>query len=397
MIKLNTKNWETIPVRVFICFLFTLTVFFPFMPAFISSTDTQPTLFLLAFTAVTIFLISPNFYAYYLKEDYTILVYVLAIILISIISIGLNTFIFSQPVILPRFISFLQFLAAFVFGYTNSFDYFKKYAKAIFTIYLIFTFIYFFTNGAVENLLIRSRVFAEGQDLRSMGRGSRTLSPEPSFFATQIFNLYLIYLLLMEKRGEFPIFNNKRILFMVCFCLLSSLSGYGFVIFFIILSAFFTQYFIVFLCLAIIFNSLIFDLLSDYSYLRGIGLVLKVIQNNPAILLTTDASFASRFGSFFAYIDRFGNNLFIGDGFSLLQGGGFISIVASLGIIGAVLLFYFFIKILTTIKNGKLKYFLIFWFFLNFFSGPIGIPAIGIILGLIIRPVSSKEISYVNV
>ncbi|MEI8109561.1 MAG: hypothetical protein WCH59_01115 [Chitinophagia bacterium] len=397
MFDLYIKKLGNIPIRLIICFLFTTTVFFPFIPVVISSTDTQPTFFLLSITTISIFLISPHFYSNYLKEDYSILVYVFLIIFCSLLSIVLNSFLYGQFVIIPRYISFLQFLAAFIFGYTNSFDFFKKYAKTIFFIYFIFTFIYFFTNGAVENLLIRSRVFAEGQDLASMGRGSRTLSPEPSFFATQMFNLYLIYLLLLEKQGDLAIFNNKRILFMVCFCLLSSLSGYGFVIFFIILSAFFTQYFIVFLSLAIIFNSLIFELLSDYSYLRGIGLVLKVIQNNPAILLTTDASFASRFSSFFAYIDRFGNNLLIGDGFSLLQGGGFISILASLGIMGVIMLLSFFIKIFTAIRNRKLKYLLVFWFFLNFFSGPIGIPAIGIILGLIIRPVCSKEISYANV
>lgn len=395
MINLYSTNWGTIPVRVFICFLFTLTVFFPFIPSLISSTDTQPTLFLLAITAVSIFLISPNFYSQFLKEDYSVLVYIFLLIFFSIFSITLNSLFFGQFVIIPRYISFLQFLAALIFGYTNSFEFFKKYANKIFTIYFVFTLIYFFTNGAVENLLIRSRVFAEGQDLASMGRGSRTLSPEPSFFATQMFNLYLIYLLLLEKQGEISIFRNKRVLFIVCFCLLSSLSGYGFVIFFVILSAFFTQYFLIAFATAIIFNSLIFDLLSDYSYLRGIGLLLKVIKNNPAILLTTDASFATRFLSFFAYIDRFLNNLFLGDGFSLLQGGGFISIVASLGIVGASSLIYFFIRVFSSINNRKLKFLLVFWFFLNLFSGPIGIPAIGIILGLIIRPINFKEPFFV--
>jgi hypothetical protein len=110
-------------------------------------------------------------------------------------------------------------------------------------------------------------------------------------------------------------------------------------------------------------------------------------------LASTDLSFATRFNSFFAYIDRFINNLFIGDGFSLFQGGGFISIVASLGLVGFFIILFLLFKIFRTIKSGKLKYLLIFWFFLNLFSGPIGIPALGIIFGLIIRPINNNEIS----
>jgi hypothetical protein len=393
MKKLFINDFGDIPVRVVLCFLFTLTAFFPFLPALISSADTQPTLFMLAITAILLFLISPNFFGSHLKQDFTIIVYVFALLLISFISILLNWFLYGQIVILPRYISFLQFLAALIFGYTNSFYFFKKYANSIFVIYFIFTIIYFLTNGLIENTLIKSRFFSEGKDLASMGRGARTLSPEPSFFAIQMFNLLLIYTLLLEKEGIKKVFNNKKVIFIVSFCLLCSLSGYGFAIFFIILAAFFTRYIIVLFGLAILFNSLIIDLLDGFSNLRGIGLILKVIKYNPLILASTDLSFATRFNSFFAYIDRFKNNLFIGDGFSLFQGGGFISIVASLGLVGFFLILFLLFKIFSTIKSGKLKYLLIFWFFLNLFSGPIGIPAIGIIFGLIIRPINNNEIS----
>jgi hypothetical protein len=396
MKKLVSNDFNSIPVRVVICFLFTLTVFFPFLPAFISSTDTQPTLFMLAITAIVLFLISPNFFSAHLNEDFTILVYVFALIVISFLSILFNSFFYNQVVILPRYISFLQFLAALIFGYTNSFYFFKKYANSIFVIYFVFTIIYFLTNGIVENSFIKSRIFGEGQDLASMGRGARTLSPEPSFFAIQMFNLFLIYTLLIEKESIKKVFNNKKVLFIVSFCLLCSLSGYGFAIFFVILAAFFTRYIFILLGFAIVFNSLIIDLLDGFSNLRGIGLVLKIIKNNPLVLASTDLSFATRFNSFFAYIDRFKSNFFIGDGFSLLEGGGFISIVASLGLIGLLILLNLIIKIFTTIKSGKLKYFLIFWFFLNLFSGPIGIPAIGIIFGLIIRPSNQNELRHLG-
>jgi hypothetical protein len=392
MKKLFSNDFASIPVRVVLCFLFTLTVFFPFLPAFISSTDTQPTLFMLAITAITLFLISPKFFSTHLNQDFTILVYIFALILISFISILINSIFYDQIVILPRYISFLQFLAALIFGYTNSFYFFKKYANSIFVIYFVFTIIYFLTNGIIENIFIKSRIFSEGQDLASMGRGARTLSPEPSFFAIQMFNLFLIYTLLLEKEGIKKVFNNKKVILIVSFCLLCSLSGYGFAIFFVILAAFFTRYIFILFGFAIIFNSLIIDLLDGFSNLRGIGLILKIIKNNPLILVSTDLSFATRFNSFFAYIDRFKNNFFIGDGFSLLEGGGFISIVASLGLIGFLIILYLLIKIARTIKSGKLKYLLIFWFFLNLFSGPIGIPALGIIFGLIIRPINNNEL-----
>jgi hypothetical protein len=392
MKKFFINNFADTPVRVVLCFLFTLTVFFPFLPVLISSADTQPNTFMLAITAILLFLISPNFFGAHLKQDFTILVYVFALILISFISILINSFLYNQIVILSRYISFLQFLAALIFGYTNSFYFFKKYANSIFVIYFIFTIIYFVTNGLIEDTLIKSR-FWYGQDLASAGRGARTLSPEPSFFAIQMFNLLLIYTLLLEKEGIKKVFNNKRVIFIVSFCLLCSLSGYGFAIFFIILAALFTRFIIIFFGFAILFNSLIIDLLDGFSNLRGIGLFLKVIKSNPLILASTDLSFATRFNSFFAYIDRFINNLFIGDGFSLFQGGGFISIVASLGLVGFFIFLFLLFKIFRTIKSGKLKYLLIFWFFLNLFSGPIGISAIGIIFGLIIRPINNNAIS----
>ncbi len=392
MKNLYGNDFGSIPVRVVLCFLFTITVFFPFIPAFISNTDTQPTLFLLSFTTVLIFLISPNFYGKYLNQDFSILLYVFSIIIISIISIIINSFIYGQVVIFPRYISFLQFLAALIFGYTNSFEIFKKYAITIFVIYFVFTIIYFLTNGAVENILIRSRFFAEGKDLSSMGRGSRTLSPEPSFFATQMFNLFLIYSLLIAKEGKL-LFANKKVIWILCFCLLCSLSGYGFVIFFILLMTFFPRFVLLTFSFAIFFSSILIDLLADYSRLRGIGLILKVIKNNPMILVKTDLSFATRFASFFSYIDSFKSHFFIGDGFSLLQGGGFISIVASLGLVGLLMILFFFSKIFSNVKSRQLKFLLLFWFFLNFFSGPIGIPALGIILGLIARPNDNVEMN----
>ena len=87
MKKLFIYELSSVPIRVFLSYLFTLTVFFPFLPALISNTDTQPTLFLLAITAILLFLISPNFFWEHLNQDFSILVYVFALIIISIITI----------------------------------------------------------------------------------------------------------------------------------------------------------------------------------------------------------------------------------------------------------------------------------------------------------------------
>lgn len=382
-----------IKARNFLSFLFTLTIFFPFIPAFITTSDTQPTLTMLALTTILIFFQAPSFYKEYQNQNYSIIVYFFCLILFSIFSIIFNATFSNNYLIITRYISFLQFLAAIVIGYTNSFNYFKKYIENVFVIYFIFTIIYFLTNGAVENILIRSREFGVGLDLASTGRGSRTLSPEPSFFATQMFNLYIIYTLLLLRENKDKLFSNKKMMAILCFSLIASLSGYGFVLLFILIYVFFKRYIFIALGLAVVFNSFIIEILSSYSRLRAIGLIVKILKNNPLIFIKSDKSVLFRFASFYSYIERFFYFPLFGDGFSLNEGGGFISLAASLGIVGLLFISYFFYKILRNVKNANLKALLIFWFFLNFFSGPIGIPALGIILGLIARPNDNVEMN----
>ncbi len=373
-------------VRNTISFIFIISIFFPFIPSYISTTDTQPTLMIIALIAIYFFVNYPDFYQKYKSQDFTVLIYIFYVIAFSYLSILINTFLMGNGVLPGKYFSFLQFLVAIVFGYSNSFELFDKYANKVFTIYFIFTIIYFLTNGAVENLLILSREYAVGKDLASQGRGSRTLSPEPSFFALQIFNLFLIYSLILVRKGELNLFKNKKIIVIVCFCLLSSLSGYGFMVLFVILSAFFFRYILASVVFVLIFKSYIINYFSEYAYMRAVGLIFKALNNNPLLILSVDRSFVSRFASYQAYVYNFQHHPIIGDGFSLDQGGGFVSILASLGFVGLIVVFYFFIKIFSNVNNRKLIYILFFWFLINFFSGPLGIPPLGIILGLIIRP-----------
>jgi len=255
--------------------------------------------------------------------------------------------------------------------------------KNVLAVYILFTFIFFLGHGMVENILIPSRS-ASFSNLSNMGRGASTLSPEPAFFALHVFNLYIIFNLIfgqtVKPRKQFFVFIA------VCFCLMTSLSGYGVLILFAIILVRYLWPSLISLAILFALSGFIIDFLSEYQQFRAIGLLVKVISSDPSILLSSDASIASRLGSFTAYLQSIKDNILIGDGFTLLQGGGFISLVSAMGVLAFLFLFLLFVYILNY-KGMPLRFrlLLFLWFFLNFFSGPIGIPTLGFIAGLIIR------------
>ncbi|HYK75084.1 MAG TPA: hypothetical protein VEV44_18465, partial [Pseudoneobacillus sp.] len=254
--------------------------------------------------------------------------------------------------------------------------------KIVFWVFSIFSVIFFLSHGLVERILIPARNDSF-EMLVNSGRGARTLSPEPSFFALHVFNLYIIFYLLATKES---ILKYGNIIFLLAsFCLMISLSGYGFVIFLLIFFMRYTKISLTMAFLLILSSGVLISYLDSLQNFRGIRLLTTVLVENPMVLLN-DASFLSRFGSFIAYLQNIKENYIIGDGFTLLQGGGFISIVSSLGIIAALFLIYILFEIFTLKKSGfKIKIILIFWFLINLFSGPIGIPTLGVIIGLILR------------
>jgi hypothetical protein len=147
----------------------------------------------------------------------------------------------------------------------------------------------------------------------------------------------------------------------------------------------YTKISVVILAALLALSGVIFEYFGTLEQFRGLNLLLKVISSNPAVLLEADSSFSSRFASFFSYINTIKSNVILGDGFTVNQGGGYISIVSSIGIIGVLFFIYLLGKLYQKRIHWKLKFLIYFWFLINLFSGPIGIPTLGFIIGLILR------------
>jgi hypothetical protein len=146
----------------------------------------------------------------------------------------------------------------------------------------------------------------------------------------------------------------------------------------------YTKLSMIFLILLVISSTYIAQYLESFQSFRGFKLLAKLLADDPSILLK-DKSFSGRLGSFVTYMGNIKDNFIAGDGFTLFQGGGFISIVSSLGIMAVIFFIFFIYRLLAKRISGKLKALLVFWFLINLFSGPIGIAPLGVIIGLILR------------
>jgi hypothetical protein len=215
-----------------------------------------------------------------------------------------------------------------------------------------------------------------------MGRGARTLSPEPSFFALQIFNIFVLARVLgLEK----SLTKRKRLLFLalVSFCLLASLSAYGALLLLVVFFAFYPKTFLTAGVAVVVFFSALYQYLPNWDSIRAIKVVLVLIESRGQIaeLMLLDQSFGSRIGSFLAYVDAFRTHPWSGEGFALFQGGGFISLVAGFGILALLFIILLAARIITGRFPVSTKAVLAAWFVLNFISGPIGVPILGVIVG----------------
>lgn len=374
-------NISFIPGKLFHSLIF-FTLFFPFIPSLIPSTDTQPT-FLLFITISLFYLLVqykalPNYY----NLSYNKLLGLISLFILTIFLVAINNFIGNKPILWARIISFFQFLLAIFFALNSKYFFEEKNLRRVFFIFAIFSIIFFLTKGLVERILIPSR--AESFEmLIDSGRGARTLSPEPAFFALHILNLFVIYSLLFGSILQSK--RNRLLFFVALFCLIISLSGYGVVIAVLLLFLRYTKIAFVTLGTLAALSGVILEYFSSLAQFRGLSLLLKIVSSNPAVLLQADRSFSSRFASFFSYLNTIKQNLILGDGFTVNQGGGYISIISSIGIIGLLFFIYFLIKVFRKRISGKLKFLIFFWFLINLFSGPIGIPTLGFIIGLILR------------
>lgn len=375
------SNLTIRPGKVFHSLIF-FTLFFPFIPSIVPSADTQPSFFLLMMLSLLYLLVQYKALPFYYNISYNKLLILMGLLGLVMFYVILNIFFISKPIIYARIFAFFQFTLAVFFALTSRYFFAEKTLKRVFLIFAVFSVIFFLSHGLVERILIPSR-----QDSFEMligsGRGARTLSPEPSFFALHILNLFVIYNLLF---GSVLNGNKEALLFFTAgFCLLISLSGYGMAIFMVMLLLRYTKTALGGLVLLMALSGVLLEYLQSFQQFRAIGLLLNIVSNNPAVLLKTDMSFLSRFGSFFEYVRTIKSNIFIGDGFTLYQGGGYISIISSLGILGLFFFVYLVTKIFFKNTSVKVKMLLVFWFLINFFSGPIGVPTLGFIIGLILR------------
>ncbi len=365
--------------------LFSFIVVFPFIPSLIPSSDTQP---LLTFVFILYMIIGCHFVDSKLKIVLNRNIYFfLFFIVIVLINFILNIYFFSNVPVYSRYFAFIQFLIAVFLGLFIKVKINPKWFTYVLICYSFFTVIYFLTNGFLENQLILSRD-TESSDLFNIGRGARTLAPEPSFFALHLFNLFVINSILK------PVVSNRiKILnfSLLAVLLLSSLSGYGILILFVIFLVQYPQKVFLFFFIILMLFPIFFEKLQQFENFRSAQLLIKIFTENPLSLVSSDASIASRFLSFTNYIESIQDNLLLGDNFSVLEGGGLIGLISGLGLIGIIYSIILFIKVFNYILFPKLFIILFFWVFLNFVSGPFGVPAFGIVIGLILR---NKQISF---
>jgi hypothetical protein len=371
--------------------LLMLVVLFPFVPSIIPATDTQPTfLVLLAVSLVLAAMSSTIGLATYRVS----LAGAAGVLLVAAILYGCLIVANSvQPdaTSLSRFASFLQFAGAVWWAYSSRLEWTKRVILAALLAYAILTVVYFATGGLLEDLLIRSRT-EDAAFLFATGRGARTLAPEPSFFALQIFNIFVLARLLRlpERMSRL---ERSAFVALTVGCLASSLSAYGGVIAIVVLGVSYPRTFAVAALASISAVGLLYSHFEEWQSVRVIRILLLVFQSGGSVaaLITSDASFSSRVGSFSEYVRAFREHPIIGNALSLNQGGGFISLIAGFGMAGAI----FFLVLVARIALGRrslsTRVLLLVWFVINFISGPIGVPILGVIIGRIFADARSAD------
>lgn len=357
-----------------------LTAAFPFVIPLSPATDTQPTfsLFALAFALVAIVQCFDR--NVLLERSHFVLAATLAgggIIWLGA-SLAVNDFATDNP---ARIVSFAMFLIALAAGLLNQQIFTAWRITTALKLYVFFTLLFFATRGALEGLLIQSRGEEALSGLLLTGRGASTLSPEPSFFAFQIFTLFLAARLTvwdqLDRRGRHFVQLTTIGL------LLASFAGYGVLYAAVVIFLAGWRYMLP----AVVFGGLgLVALVNvlDIDSLRFVrlftSLALSLADDNFKV---TDVSTLGRLNSFLDYLQAFLANPMFGDGFRLYGGGGLVSLMGALGLYGLTMVVLIVAAILLLRAGVKLKIALLFWFALQFISGPIGLPLLGVMAGLV--------------
>lgn len=356
-------------------------VLLPFIPVLIPSSDTQPTFLLVfALALATSFAFPATGYRLF---RFTLSGVVVALVVAAVLyGFLIIANISQQDSSIPsRLVSFAQFSTVAFWGYAGKLEWSEKILFRTLVVYAVFTVIYFATHGAIENALIHSRV-ENAEILFAMGRGARTLSPEPSFFALQVFNIFVLARILFAYRPDSTV-NSLKWVLVTGFCLAASFSAYGALLLMLVVLATHPRMFVLLAVLSIVGWTFVSGYLANYESVRAVKLLLTVLNARIDVsnLAALDASVASRLLSFGDYVRSFAAHPLIGNGFSLYQGGGFVSIVAAFGLAALGFFFWLFARILGGGFDTRTKIVLVAWFVLNFLSGPIGVPIIGLIIG----------------
>lgn len=352
----------------FILFCLWFIIAIPFIPQLLPGSDNQPTF---SFFAFIFLVLSSKSFSKKGLIIVTLLVFAFIIAYFySNLFLGIN---FQSA----RVFAFIQFLLAIQLGSSKYFYLPEKWFYYFIRIYAFFTIIYFITGGYIEDRFILSRL-SSSEDLILSGRGARTLSPEPAIMSIQLLNIFVLHNLFYKK------YRLNLISFvLLIISLLGSLSGYGFSIALLILF-FFNP--IIFLIIAFISSFSIYILSSSLNLGNSrIAILLSNLNEDGIRFFLNDASFLTRLTSFQEYTDSFIKTFPFGDAFTIVNGGGFVSIISALGIFGFIFFLIYFILITLPKYDIKLKILLLSWTMIHFLSGSFGVPLVGIIIGKFIN------------
>lgn len=353
---------------------------FPFLVPLIGSTDTQPTFTALAIILGVIAALQCREALFTVQRSLVILG---TLVLLAGGAWLCASILMNAPDVgnLNRQVSFLMFLVALTTGILNRNLITRGRIVAALLVYLMFTGVFFATKGAVEGLIIRSRSEEGLLQLFVSGRGASTLSPEPSFFAFQVFTLFLLArLTIWDQLGT-------RARHFICISsiglLASTLGGYGMV--YAAMVAILAGWRYVVLSLILAAAAVAAVLALDMDSLRFVRLLLAVASSLGGNGLEfTDVSVLVRLTSFSQYLATFADHAVFGDGFLQYGGGGLISLLAALGLFGVVLLILTVALILTLVPGLRLKLVMLAWLVLQTISGPIGLPFVGLTIGVVL-------------
>jgi O-antigen ligase len=375
-----------IRTRVAVHALLILVVLFPFVPSIVPSSDTQPTFLAVFVVSVAMGLLLP-------RESQPYRLSLLGVTTVTLVALVLYAWLVvanatqHQGSLPARLIAFAQFVAAIIWARSGNFTIDEKMLLRALQIYAAFTVVYFLTQGAIEDVLIRSRLEGSG-DLLASGRGARTLSPEPAFFAVHVFNIFVLSRLVAASDSRLMDARVQRwILWLTVFCLAASLSAYGALLLVVVLFVTHPRLMTAVTAGIAVFAGAVLVALPNWDSIRAIKIIAAIVQTrgNIAELMLLDRSVWARATSFSEYVRSFTEHPFFGDGFSLYQMGGFVSVVAAFGVIALL----FFVFVAKAIAFGKwrlsTRVLALGWFGLHFAAGPIGIPILGAIIGYILK------------